>query len=263
MASDGKSEAILSEFLKGKRDRLTVATKFGLKPPSGLASKGKFIDIGESSEPLPGALKRAKAMGAGMGSSGNFSPSSAIESLDTSLRELRTDYVDLLLLHEATLDDALTNGLIEALERQVEAGKVRYLGIASDAEKLRDIRHLSASYSVLQFNDNVATQNVSLARGERRGIITHSIFKPMKPLIRNRATSRGSAQVCGRGEDRHHRSKSSQFPALALCAAEQCPWRSAFCQYQCESRFRKYSRCRGVHRDRHQQSVRGVRKQNS
>lgn len=180
----GRAESILSEFLRSKRDRVSVATKFGLKPPSGLAGKGKVIDIAKKVlQPFPWLLNRAKTVGAGMGSSGNFSPGSAIESLETSLRELRTDYVDLLLLHEATIGDAITDGLIETLQRQVEAGKVRYLGIASDAAKLRDICGLPVSYSILQFNDNVAMQNVSLVPEERRGIITHSIFKPMKPLI--------------------------------------------------------------------------------
>src|SRR6476469_451778 len=41
----GRAEYILGEFLRGKRDRVTVATKFGLVPPSGIGGNRRVIDL--------------------------------------------------------------------------------------------------------------------------------------------------------------------------------------------------------------------------
>jgi D-threo-aldose 1-dehydrogenase len=181
----GRAESILGEFLRGKRGQVTLATKFGLQPPSGLVGNRRMIDVAKKLlSPFPDLLRRAKSRGAAMGKSGVFSPDAAVQSLETSLRELKTDYVDVLLLHEATRAEAASLPLIEALERQVSAGKVRHLGIASDFEKLgRDANQVPIRYPVLQFNDNIATQNLThLIHGDQRGLITHSIFNPARIL---------------------------------------------------------------------------------
>ncbi len=183
----GRSESILSKFLRGKRNQVTVATKFGLQPPTGFAGNATVIDIAKKIlGPFPGLLRRAKARGAAMGKSGVFTPDSAIRSLETSLRELRTDYVDLFLLHEASVPEALFQPLIETLEKQVSAGKVRCLGIASDFGKLREhASQVPPLYQVLQFNDNAAERSLAhLTHGDERQVITHSIFKPTRPLLK-------------------------------------------------------------------------------
>jgi hypothetical protein len=116
----GRAEGILGKFLRGRRDQVTVATKFGLQPPSGLAGNGRLITAAKRLlTPIPGLMRRAKRLGAAMGKAGVFAPEAAIRSLETSLRELSTDYLDLLLLHEATLANAAGEPLLEALEKQV------------------------------------------------------------------------------------------------------------------------------------------------
>jgi D-threo-aldose 1-dehydrogenase len=182
----GGAESILGEFLGGKRGQVTIATKFGLQPPSGLMGNRRIIDAARKAlRPFPALLRRAKACGATLGKAGVFSPDAAVQSLETSLRELKTDYVDVLLLHEATWTEAASQPLIEALERQVSAGKVRHLGIASDFEKIgKDADQVPVLYPVLQFNDNLATQNLAhLIHDDQRGLITHSIFKPARTLL--------------------------------------------------------------------------------
>lgn len=69
-----------------------------------------------------------------------WSPEQVRTQLEDSLRALRTDYVDLYQFHSGT-DEALDNDeLWSMLRRQVEAGKVRHLGvsISSRADGLRD-----------------------------------------------------------------------------------------------------------------------------
>jgi D-threo-aldose 1-dehydrogenase len=181
----GRAEFILGKFLRGKRDRVTVATKFGLLPPSGLPGNRWVIDLAKKLlRPFPKLLRRAKERGASMGQTGAFSPEAAIRSLETSLRALGTDYVDMFLLHEATLADAASEPLMETLQQQITKGKVRCIGIASDFRKLGgDAGLLSEAYQVVQFDDNAQTRNLkTLAHRDKRGLITHSIFRPAKSL---------------------------------------------------------------------------------
>jgi len=98
----GTAEALLGRFLRGRRDSVTVATK------AGLAAAG----------PLGRRARR------------DFSPAGVERSVERSLRALRTEYVDLLLLHEPDAAD-LAPPLAEALARLVERGLVRETGIAS------------------------------------------------------------------------------------------------------------------------------------
>ncbi len=56
------------------------------------------------------------------------------QSIDRSLRQLRTDRLDVLLLHSCTADRLKDDGLIEALAGCKQAGKTRFVGYSGDAE---------------------------------------------------------------------------------------------------------------------------------
>jgi D-threo-aldose 1-dehydrogenase len=181
----GRAEGILGEFLRGKRHQVTVATKFGIQPPSGLAGNRRVIDLAKKLlGPFPNLLRRARQRGSKMVQSGVFTPQSAVQSLESSLRELGTDLIDVFLLHEATLVDAASEALIEALQRQVDRGTIRSFGIASGFHNLqKDATRVPPVYQVLQFEDNAAAQNIqTLLHREGRALITHSIFQPFLPL---------------------------------------------------------------------------------
>jgi len=181
----GRAEGILAQFLRGRRDRVTVATKFGFQMPSGPAGNPRLISMAKRLlRPFPALLRRAQRRGSGMVKAGAFSPEAAIQSLEASLRALQTDYVDVLLLHEATLADAAGDALLDTLQQQVTRGTVRHLGIASAFGKLEaDANRLAAAHETVQFEDNAQSRNLPrLAHREQRLLITHSIFKPAKLL---------------------------------------------------------------------------------
>jgi aryl-alcohol dehydrogenase-like predicted oxidoreductase len=95
----GESEDFLGKLLRGNRDNLVLATKFG--------------------NPLHGPDWEARG--------GRRYISRAVES---SLRRLRTEYIDLYQLHvpdrRTPIDETLS-----ALDELVTSGKVRYLGISN------------------------------------------------------------------------------------------------------------------------------------
>lgn len=128
----GESEALLGEFLRGRRDAVVISTKFGISP-------ARTNPLKEALKPavrgllhlVPSARKAMKNQIAAQFSTGNFSVTALQESLETSLRALRTDYVDLLFMHEAPGSILQQDDLLAALERLVAEGKVRRFGIAS------------------------------------------------------------------------------------------------------------------------------------
>lgn len=97
--SGGAAETILGEALQGRRHRVIVSTKVGLR--SGDAPN---------------------AVGASRGH--------LLQSVHEALKRLRTDYIDLLQLHQF---DALTpvEDAMATLDDLVRAGKVRHVGVSN------------------------------------------------------------------------------------------------------------------------------------
>jgi aryl-alcohol dehydrogenase-like predicted oxidoreductase len=128
----GESEALLGGFFKGRRHSMVICTKFGILPPKG-GWKQKIKPLAQAAIRLfPGLRKHARKQAAGQSVSGQFSIKVLRESFETSLRELQTDYVDMLIMHAATLDVLDQDDLLEALGQLVESGKVRMAGISGD-----------------------------------------------------------------------------------------------------------------------------------
>ncbi|NMN97636.1 aldo/keto reductase [Antrihabitans stalactiti] len=99
--SDGASEEVLGEALRGRRDRVLISTKAGLPTGDGPWSAG----------------------------SGRSHLISAVES---ALRRLQTDHIDIFQLHAY---DAGTPAeeVLSTLDGLVTAGKIRYVGVSNFA----------------------------------------------------------------------------------------------------------------------------------
>ena len=97
--SDGASEEVLGDAIKGRRDAVLVSTKTGLPMGDG---------------PQDWGASRARL----------------IRAVEDSLRRLGTDHLDLLQLHAY---DAHTPAeeLMATLDRLIAAGKVRYAGVSN------------------------------------------------------------------------------------------------------------------------------------
>jgi aryl-alcohol dehydrogenase-like predicted oxidoreductase len=97
--TDGSAETIVGRLLAGRRDSFVLATKYSLSTRAGDLNAG-----------------------------GNHRKN-LVQALEASLRRLGTDYVDVLWLHAW---DYLTpvEEVVRALDDQVRAGKVLYVGVS-------------------------------------------------------------------------------------------------------------------------------------
>jgi D-threo-aldose 1-dehydrogenase len=190
----GEAESAVGEFLSRHRESVTVATKLGMLPPRRSRSLAVAKRVARAAVGRAPAARRLLRRGAAtMVRSGQFDPAQARSSLDTSLRELDVETVDLLLLHECRPADLETEGLFDFLQASVQAGKIRYFGIATDPASTALILADQPSFAtVAQFEHNVRDDTLAAVPDPgRTGVITHSavreVIGPLTALLRDPA----------------------------------------------------------------------------
>jgi D-threo-aldose 1-dehydrogenase len=140
----GEAEGCLGEFLQHHRGQITVTTKFGIAPPR----KSAIIKLGRSiAGPILKQLPSLKQSLAHLANAATrhptrsqdrptFTAAQAKASLDRSLLALRTDHIDLWLLHEAAAADLYDDTLLRLLEDEVKRGTIGAFGIGSSSDKV-------------------------------------------------------------------------------------------------------------------------------
>lgn len=210
----GEAESALGAFLAGRRGGVTITTKLGLEPPRhpltmrAVKTAGREV-VKRAPRLRPILRRRAQAMVR----PGCFQPGPARVSLERSLRELRVETVDFLLLHEcrpADLESEGSEGLLEFLEQAVAEGKIRHFGLATDRESTAYLlsRHGELA-PVVQLADSVVEPSLARLPLDGRPVITHSALRlglpPLLELMRDEARraqwSRALAVDCGQSSD--------------------------------------------------------------
>jgi aryl-alcohol dehydrogenase-like predicted oxidoreductase len=170
----GASEEILGELLVGRRDRFVLATKYTVSrdrdDPNGAGNHRKNLRL----------------------------------SLDTSLRRLRTDYLDIYWVHMWDRHTPIEETM-RALDDEVRAGRVLYVGvsdtpawIASRANTLADWREwtafagLQVPYSLLQRD----IERELLPMAESFGM-TVAVWSPLAGGILSGKFTRGQSPETG------------------------------------------------------------------
>ena len=124
----GRSESLLGIVLSRQRQGVVIATKVGVVRDA------------------EGRLRK------------DFSRGHILHAVDGSLKRLRTDYIDLLQLHNPTLDELRRDDLHEAMDRLQEVGKIRFWGVSiSTVEEGIEIVNRGWGYA-LQVLYNVLNQ---------------------------------------------------------------------------------------------------------
>jgi len=151
----GESESIMGEAFSDRRDRVVLATKCRhFRDDSGAVLSGKLLE-----KTIEG-------------------------SLEESLSLLRTDYVDLFMLHQADIEILNNDHVREIFMKLKSTGKVRSIGASTySSEETRTA--IEKSWEVIQcpFNlmDQRQQQNFQLANENGTGIVIRSVL--MKGLL--------------------------------------------------------------------------------
>ncbi|GFN32880.1 aldo/keto reductase [Paenibacillus xylaniclasticus] len=144
----GHSEELLGQALHQDRSDVFIATKGGL--------------VWDTS----GNITR------------NGSYSSIIREAEESLRRLRTDYIDLYQLHWPD-DNVPIEETVRALDKLVQDGKVRYIGLSNVSASLLDhalaVRHIDSiqnSYSII--SRSIEQEVLPLCKSSGVGVLAYS-----------------------------------------------------------------------------------------
>jgi D-threo-aldose 1-dehydrogenase len=173
----GAAEKELGRFARGRRDQLVIATKFGIEPS--LAPRRLARLQGPARRLIaryPALRSYVKRRSDAFHQPRSYDAATARRSLETSLRELQTDYVDVLFLHGATSGDiAELSDTCAYLETARQAGHLRAWGVAGeDTAGLEILRALPAP-ALLQSRADIFTP-VAVDPSQPRPAITFGIL---------------------------------------------------------------------------------------
>jgi D-threo-aldose 1-dehydrogenase len=175
----GAAERELGKFARGRRDGLVIATKFGIDL-SPLGSRAAHLQgVARRLSALFPALRKIARRNTGtLVQPRQYDAAKACASLETSLRELGTDYVDIFLLHEPTLQDVTNSDVLEYLEKAKRQGKIKAYGISGPVDDMVDIcRKLPELTPVVQIPNDVIGRSIeTLAPVTDRAVVTYSPF---------------------------------------------------------------------------------------
>src|SRR5579864_26355 len=111
----------------------------------------------------------------GVESGANWSQSSILESVERSLKRLKTDRIDLLQLHSCSETELQKGEVIDALQTARDKGYTRYIGYSGDSQAAHFAVE-SGAFDVLQTSVNIADQEsidltIPVARKKEMGVI--------------------------------------------------------------------------------------------
>lgn len=162
------NEQLLGRALRGRREQVFLATKFGF-----VANSGQF--------------------GSAQGPRVNGSPAYVRQAAQASLQRLGTDHIDLYYLHR--LDPATPiEDTVGAMARLVEEGKVRYLGLSEVSAQTLRRAHAVHPITALQSEYSLWTRELE-TNGVRDAVRELGIgLVPFSPLGRGFLTGTITAQ---------------------------------------------------------------------
>ena len=105
----------------------------------------------------------------------NWKKDALLRSIESSLKKLQTDRLDLVQLHSCSLEDLKKGEVIEALQEARNKGYTRYIGYSGDSEAARYAIE-SGAFDTLQTSVSIADQEaidltIPLARERNMGVI--------------------------------------------------------------------------------------------
>ncbi len=135
----GAAEAMVGEFAKNKHGdiRVDIEVRYSPTSPFGFYGHRGRLGLGQPSGWYHSMGVKLRRRAEAMTARGSFTPSECRESLCSSVRQLRTESIDLFLMHEV-LEEQITGELLETLEEAVQRGWIREIWNSHRGGRSRD-----------------------------------------------------------------------------------------------------------------------------
>ena len=188
----GEAEAFLGKFFKGRRDEVVIASKFGiratwkagllrpLKPAvrilKALRQRGGQPDA--HVEPAP-ALENVEPRKDHFHQRIAITPEAMVSNLNETLRALRTEYLDLYMVHEPMGEIERMDELAAKAEDLKQQGKIKAWGLAFDWSTADVHAPAIDRFDVLQFNNSPEAEHYGSAL-EQRKEAANIFFSPFR-----------------------------------------------------------------------------------
>jgi aryl-alcohol dehydrogenase-like predicted oxidoreductase len=178
---DAEAETILGEFIRGKRDKLQICTKVGIRPARTPFAMRVAKPVLRSAVDVMPMLRKYVAWARPTATKLAITPEMISISVDASLQRLRVDHVDVLALHGAAADEVVCEDIVAALQQTVRLGKAKTISIASSLESgLLGVDH-SDVYGIVQVANNPFQPSLTEATGRLPkdrliSFVTHSAY---------------------------------------------------------------------------------------
>jgi aryl-alcohol dehydrogenase-like predicted oxidoreductase len=128
--NQGDSERVLGQIFRGRRDRVLICSKAGLTMGPLQRLRPKVVPLAKRLLKRWSSSRTAAASLARQFHAQNFRPDYIERAIGRSLSRLKTNYLDLFLLHCPPLSSLSEDVLFERLDRLRQRGMVRYYGVS-------------------------------------------------------------------------------------------------------------------------------------
>jgi D-threo-aldose 1-dehydrogenase len=186
----GRAEPELGSFTRVHRPEVTIATKFGIRPT--LAARGLAYaqrPVRRTFESKPAIRDQARTHAAApsrlLYEQSGYDARGARRSLQRSLRALKTDYVDLLLLHDPLPGSVRSDEVSSFLEDARAAGLIRSWGLAGAPETTGEVAQSFPRIPILQFPDDIFAQSLRRAPAGSAFITFGVISRALARIVRH------------------------------------------------------------------------------
>lgn len=176
--AEGLAEGMIRDAFARRRDRVILVSKAGILPtnrPLLRRAADKAIHVSRRFSWGRTLLQEPVAAGPTFGV---FDIPRLRTSVETSLRELGTDYLDALLLHECTAGDADRPEIRAFADDLVRQGKIRAYGVAPRVEDAAEIDRQGIDFgTIMQVAGRaLLEQPPIISTRPERLVVTHSVF---------------------------------------------------------------------------------------
>ena len=163
----GHSEKLVAKAIKGKRDKVQLATKCGMRWDSPASGE-------QGTDPWPNADNEGNEVIVRK----NSRPESIVYECEQSLKRLNTDYIDLYQIHWPDTSTPVEQSM-KAMVKLKEQGKIRAIGVSNydvewleKAQKVTDLASNQPPYSLIQ--RKIEKEILPYCREQQIGLIVYS-----------------------------------------------------------------------------------------